>query len=54
MVDAGSPPVIIASAVTVDPRRLREFAVAGYLPKPVPPETLPQTVERLLDPARPD
>jgi DNA-binding response OmpR family regulator len=45
---AGPPPVIIASAVTVSPRRLAEFAVAGYLPKPFPLETLIQTVERLL------
>jgi DNA-binding response OmpR family regulator len=45
---AGWPPVIIASAVTVSPRRLAEFSVAGYLPKPFPLETLLQTVERLL------
>jgi DNA-binding response OmpR family regulator len=44
----GSPPVVIASAVTVSPRRLAEFSVAGYLPKPFPLETLLQTVERLL------
>jgi CheY-like chemotaxis protein len=50
---AGSPPVIIASAVTVSPRQLAEFSVAGYLPKPFPLETLLQTVERLLDPDRP-
>ena len=37
---AGSPPVIIASATTVSPRRLAEFDVAGYLPKPFPLETL--------------
>ena len=47
---AGSPPVVIASAVTVNPRRLAEFSVAGYLPKPFPLETLLQTVERLLGP----
>jgi DNA-binding response OmpR family regulator len=45
---AGPPPVIIASAVTVSPRRLAEFGIAGYLPKPFPLETLLQTVERLL------
>jgi DNA-binding response OmpR family regulator len=50
---AGSPPVIIASAVTVRPRQLAEFSVAGYLPKPFPLETLLQTVERLLDTDRP-
>jgi DNA-binding response OmpR family regulator len=45
---AGSPPVVIASAVTVSPKRLAEFDVAGYLPKPFPLETLLQTVERVL------
>jgi CheY-like chemotaxis protein len=48
---AGSPPVVIASATTVSPRRLAEFGVAGYLPKPFPLETLLQTVERVI--ARP-
>jgi DNA-binding response OmpR family regulator len=48
MRDVGQPPVIIASAVTVSPRRLAEFSVAGYLPKPFPLDTLLQTVERLL------
>ena len=46
---AGSPPVIIASATTVSPKRLSEFGVAGYLPKPFPLETLVATLERLLD-----
>lgn len=50
IVEAGSPPVVITSAVTVDPRRLEEFAVAGYLPKPFPLETLVATIERLLNP----
>ena len=45
---AGSPPVVITSATTVSPRRLAEFQVAGYLPKPFPLETLVATVERLL------
>lgn len=49
---AGSPAVIVASAITVSPRRLAEFNVAGYLPKPFPIETLVATVERLLNPAR--
>jgi DNA-binding response OmpR family regulator len=48
--DAGAPPVVITSATTVSPRRLAEFRVAGYLPKPFPLETLVQTVERVLDP----
>jgi DNA-binding response OmpR family regulator len=45
---AAAPPVVIASAVTVDHRRLAEFAVAGYLPKPFPLETLQATIERVL------
>ena len=43
-----APPVVIASAVTVDYRRLAEFRVAGYLPKPFPLETLLATIERVL------
>lgn len=46
LADAGSPPVIITSATTVSPKRLTEFGVAGYLPKPFPLETLVATVER--------
>ena len=45
---AGSPPVVIASATTVNPKRLAEFRVAGYLPKPFPLDTLVDTVERML------
>ena len=45
---AGSPPVVVASALTISPRRLAEFGVAGYLPKPFPLETLTAKVERLL------
>ena len=41
--------MVIASATTVSPRRLAEFGVAGYLPKPFPLETLVATVERLLN-----
>lgn len=44
---AGSPPVVVASALTINPRRLSEFGVAGYLPKPFPLETLTDTIERL-------
>ncbi|MHB8958843.1 MAG: response regulator [Candidatus Limnocylindrales bacterium] len=43
-----APPVVIASAVTVDHRRLAAFRVAGYLPKPFPLETLLATIERVL------
>jgi DNA-binding response OmpR family regulator len=46
--DAGSPPVVITSATAVSPKRLTEFHVAGYLPKPFPLETLIDTIERLL------
>jgi DNA-binding response OmpR family regulator len=45
---AGGPPVVITSATTVSPKRLAEFHVAGYLPKPFPLETLVSTVERVL------
>jgi CheY-like chemotaxis protein len=44
---AGDPPVIVASATTIDPRRLREHRVAGYLPKPFPLQTLLEAIERL-------
>ncbi len=47
--EAGSPPVIIASATTVHPRMLAEFSVAGYLPKPFPIETLLAIVDRFID-----
>jgi DNA-binding response OmpR family regulator len=45
---AGSPPVLITSATTVSPRRLAEFQVAGFLPKPFALETLVATVDRLI------
>ncbi len=48
LVGAGSPPVVIESALPVRPGRLAEFGVAGYLPKPFPLDTLLDTVERLL------
>jgi DNA-binding response OmpR family regulator len=50
---AGDPPVIVASATTVDPRRLREHRVAGYLPKPFPLQTLLEAIERLTAPRPP-
>jgi DNA-binding response OmpR family regulator len=46
---AGSPPVLVATAITVSPRRLREHGAAGYLPKPFPLETLLATVKRLIE-----
>lgn len=48
--DAGAPPIVIASATAVSPKRLTEFGVAGYLPKPFPLETLVAVVERLTHP----
>ncbi len=48
MTEAGTPPVIVASALTVGPRRLAEFGVAGYLPKPFALETLVAAVQRTL------
>jgi len=45
---AGRPPVVVASAMAVSPARLREFGVAGYLPKPFALDTLGSTLERLL------
>ena len=48
LADAGSPPVVITSATTVSPKRLAEFQIAGYLPKPFPLETLVATIERLI------
>jgi DNA-binding response OmpR family regulator len=46
--DSGAPPVVVATATHVSTNRLREFGVAGYLPKPFPTETLLATVDRLL------
>jgi DNA-binding response OmpR family regulator len=48
LVAAGDPPVVVASAMSVSPSRLREYGVAGYLPKPFALETLRSTIERLL------
>ena len=45
---AGRPPVVVASAMAVSPSRLREFDVAGYLPKPFAMDTLRSTLDRLL------
>jgi DNA-binding response OmpR family regulator len=44
---AGSPPVVIMTAIAVRTSRLREYGVAGYLPKPFSLQTLLATVERL-------
>jgi DNA-binding response OmpR family regulator len=45
------PPVVVVTATTISPRRLREFGVAGYLPKPFALETLLEVCERIA--ARP-
>jgi DNA-binding response OmpR family regulator len=45
---AGRPPVVVASAMSVSPAKLREFDVAGYLPKPFAMDTLGATLDRLL------
>lgn len=47
---AGSPPVVMATATTVSPNRLRESGAAGYLPKPFALETLTTTIDRLTGP----
>jgi DNA-binding response OmpR family regulator len=46
---AGRPPVVVTTALTVNPKRFGEFHIAGYLPKPFPLETLIDTIDRLLD-----
>ena len=43
---AGRPRVVVVSATRVSSSRLREFGVAGYLPKPFAMETLLETVRR--------
>ncbi len=48
LAEAGDPPIVIASALPVSPKRLAEFRIAGYLPKPFPIETLVDTVTRVL------
>ena len=45
---AGRPPVVVASAMSVNPARLREFGIAGYLPKPFGLDTLRSTIERVI------
>jgi DNA-binding response OmpR family regulator len=47
-VAAGRPPVVVATAMSVSPARLREFDVAGHLPKPFALDTLRITIDRLL------
>ena len=42
----GSPPVYLVTATAVPPARLREFDIAGFLPKPFAMTTLVEIVER--------
>jgi len=44
----GRPPVVLLTAQTVDPARLRLYAVDGYLPKPFAMSTFLATAQRLL------
>lgn len=46
LANPGGPPVVVVSATTIGPRRLREFGVAGYLPKPFALETLLEVCQR--------
>ena len=44
--NAGSPLVYVVSATNIPAARLREFGVAGFLPKPFAMPTLMEIVER--------
>ena len=46
---AGSPPVVIMSGTQIRPERLREFHVAGYLPKPVSMTLLTSCIDRFIN-----
>ena len=46
---AGAPPVVIMSGTQIRPERLREFHVAGYLPKPVSMALLTSCIDRLIN-----
>ncbi len=48
---AGSPPVYVVTATAVPHARLREFSVAGYLPKPFAMPVLVEMVERHVEAA---
>ncbi len=47
---AGAPPVVVITATSVSPRRLREPGIAGCLTKPFAMETLRSTIDRVLHP----
>ena len=44
--EAGRPRVLVVSATRIASARLREYDIAGYLPKPFAMETLLETVRR--------
>lgn len=44
----GRPPIVLLTALTVDPSRLRQFGVNGYLPKPFALATFLDTAQRFL------
>lgn len=50
---AGSPPVVVITATTVSPRRLRAPGIAGCLTKPFAMETLRSAIDRVLHPEVP-
>jgi DNA-binding response OmpR family regulator len=50
---AGSPPMVVITATSVSPRKLREPGIAGCLTKPFAMETLRSTIDRVLHPEVP-
>lgn len=44
---AGSPQVVVATGTAINPRKLRELGIAGYLPKPFSMDLLTACVARL-------
>jgi DNA-binding response OmpR family regulator len=47
---AGAPPVVVITATSVSPRRLRVPGIAGCLTKPFAMETLRSTIDRVMHP----
>jgi len=45
---AGSPPVLVATAIGIRPETLADHPIAGYLPKPFPLPTFIDAVERII------
>jgi len=48
---AGTPAVYLVTATSVPPARLREFDIAGFLPKPFAMSTLVEIVDRQSAPS---